>query len=68
MLLILATVTMAKRPRWELMTKGCASVSLMMPMPDVEPAKRGSVASNLERKYAFSRLWMERWKLRSLAL
>ena len=52
-LLILATVTMANLPRWQLMMMGCASVSLMTPIPEL-PENSGSSASNFERKYEFS--------------
>ena len=46
---ILATVTMAKRPRWELMMMGCGSVSLMIPIPTF-PLNLSSSSSNLVRK------------------
>ena len=49
MLLILPTVEMAKRPRWEFTTMGCASVSLMTPMPEV-PTNLPSSSPNLFRK------------------
>ena len=49
MLLILATVTTAYRPRWELTMMGCGSVSLITPNP-VLPKNESSSSSNFERK------------------
>ena len=48
-LLILATVTTAILPKWELTMMGCGSVSEMMPMP-LLPSKRSSSFSKRERK------------------
>ena len=57
---ICTVAKIANRPRCEFITSGCASVSLITPIPAVLPSNRSSVGSNLERKYEFSRLWMER--------
>ena len=48
-LLIFATVTMAKRPKWEFISNGWASVSLITPMPAF-PSNFASSSSNLVRK------------------
>ena len=53
----LATVTRANLPRWELTSIGWASVSLMIPIPEL-PVNLLSSSSNRLRKYPFSRLWM----------
>ena len=50
MFTIFATVQIAKRPKWEFMMSGCASVSLMTPIPDVAPSNLSSDGSNLVRK------------------
>ena len=58
-LLTLATVAMAKRPRWDFIRSGCASVSLMTPIPEA-PLNFGSSDSNFVLKYDDSRLWILR--------
>ena len=48
-LLIFATVTSAKRPKWEFISNGWASVSLMTPMPAL-PQNLPNSSSNFVRK------------------
>ena len=57
MLLIFDTVAMAKRPRCELTITGCASVSLMTPIPTL-PFISSRSLENLGRKCEFWMLWM----------
>ena len=59
LLLTFATVTMANRPRWLFIKRGCASVSLIIPIPAL-PLNLSRLSSNAERKYVHSRLWIER--------
>ena len=59
MLLIFATVTKAKRPKCEFISMGCASVSLITPIP-LLPTNLSNSGSKRVRKYVFSRLWMLR--------
>ena len=54
---ILPTVESAKRPRWELNSSGCASVSEMIPIPAL-PINRGNSSSIFARKEACEMEWI----------